>query len=45
MRMNTSHATDNINIVQLMFVHYRVIVELSVLIKQKKKKQPHLYWR
>lgn len=36
--MNTSHTADNLNIVQLMFGQYSVIVQLSVLIKQKNKK-------
>lgn len=36
--MNTSHTADNLNIVQLMFGQYSVIVQLPVLIKQKNKK-------
>lgn len=42
--MNTSHTAHNLNIVQLMFGQYSVIVQLSVLIKQKKQKS-HLYSR
>lgn len=41
--MNTSHTADNLNIVQLMFGQYSVIVQLSVLIKQKKTKESSLF--
>lgn len=41
MHMNTSHTADNLQIMQLMFAKYNVIVQLSFLIKQKS----HLYQR
>lgn len=41
MHMNTSHTADNLQIMQLMFAKYNVIVQLSFVIKQKS----HLYQR